>query len=364
MASLQNPSLATCPTSSSSTAAAARQTKPDGAVHAIQLRYKLSPATIKTLEAVNSSPSRRDILYQSCQAIEFRSFPIKQAERTFFREINDHTAIPYPLGENICQPWQKAFLFIQMEMQQQGWPNKLNAKARKELQQESGRMYSLLDSVLRCMIDLFGHKHNGRAVNTALDVLRSIRARVWEGSGNGKELLQIQGIGPAKMQKLVDADVRTIHRLSRMEFYHIERLLSRNPPFGQEMKRLVANFPLLKLDFELIRRHDSVDVGSITQIGETSASTGVHTDMWIARVVLGYGNDQLPEWKKRIPWTTFVVEGEDGRLVWFWRGSVKRLCENKEMLIGLGVKRGETLKVTFACEEVVGTMVRHSVQVG
>jgi ATP-dependent DNA helicase HFM1/MER3 len=130
------------------------------------------------------------------------------------------------------------------------------------------------------------------------------------------------------------------------------------------MKRLVANFPLLKLDFELIRRHDSVDVGSITQIGETSASTGVHTDMWIARVVLGYGNDQLPEWKKRIPWTTFVVEGEDGRLVWFWRGSVKRLCENKEMLIGLGVKRGETLKVTFACEEVVGTMVRHSVQVG
>lgn len=114
----------------------------------------------------------------ACFATEFRSFPIKQTERAFFRHVNDHTAIPYPITESISQPWHKVFLLVQVDLQQQGWPNKLSAAARKELHQERGRIYGLLDRVLRCITDVLGDRQDGRGVSVALDVLRSVKSGV------------------------------------------------------------------------------------------------------------------------------------------------------------------------------------------
>jgi ATP-dependent DNA helicase HFM1/MER3 len=36
---------------------------------------------------------------------------------------------------------------------------------------------------------------------------------------------------------------------------------------------------------------------------------------------------------------------------------------NKEIIVGLSAKSGEQLKVSFACEEIVGTMVKMEVRV-
>lgn len=80
----------------------------------------------------------------------------------------------------------------------------------------------------------------------------------------------------------------------------------------------------------------------------------------MVRMVIGFENEQLPHWKTKTPWTTLVIEGDDGRLVWFWRGSVKRMEGGKEMVVRLGARRGEQLKLAFACEGVVGTMIRES----
>jgi len=68
-------------------------------------------------------------------------------------------------------------------------------------------------------------------------------------------------------------------------------------------------------------------------------------------------------WAESTPWTTIVIEGDDGRLVYFWRGSVRRLSGGKELVLRLDPKDGEKLKVTFACEGIVGTMVRVTHQV-
>lgn len=78
------------------------------------------------------------------------------------------------------------------------------------------------------------------------------------------------------------------------------------------------------------------------------------------RIALGFENKQVPHWKMITPWATLVIEGDDGRLVWFWRGSVKRLDGGKEMIVRLGARKGEQLKLAFACEGMVGTMIRES----
>ncbi|KND88199.1 ATP-dependent DNA helicase MER3 [Tolypocladium ophioglossoides CBS 100239] len=323
-------------------------------LHEIQLRYKLAPPTFKTLCTISNSPDRRVVLHKACQATEFRSFPIKQADRGFFREINNHTAIPYPISENISEPWHKAFLLVQIDLQRTWWPNKISAKARKDLLQERGRIYILLDCVLRCLVDIFGQRRDGRGVSVALDVLRSIKAGIWEGSEN--ELLQVEGVGLATMGKLVRAGVKNIKQLLKLEFYHIERLLSRNPPFGHKMLRQLANFPVLRLQFDIVDQYSPVQ----TSIAGTSKTANLDGPLWIARVMLGYENEEVPSWNKKAPGATLVIEGEGGRLIWFWRGSVKRLADGKELVVGLDVRKGEELKVAFACEEIVGTIIRNT----
>lgn len=356
MASQAQPNL----TPSSSGEAQQPQPTASQGSHEIQRRYKLAPSTFKTLCTIQSHPARLDILKKACFATEFRSFPIKRGETAFFRAINDCTGIPYPISENISQPWHKVFLLVQLNMSRAPWPNKLSGPARKELGQELRRMYSALDSVLRCLVDILGERGDGKGVRTALDVLRSVKANVWEGSDN--ELLQVEGIGPAKKERLAKAGIKSIRKLAKLEFYHIERLLSRNPPFGQLMLHQLAGFPALTLDFEIVSQYNPTAESS-GESGQGCAEQQTDKPLWIARAVLGFTNKETPIWNSNTPWLSLVVEGKDGRLVWFWRGSAKRLVESKEMIIGLAAEKGEELKIVLACEEIVGTMIQMNVVV-
>ncbi|KAG9256918.1 Sec63 domain-containing protein [Emericellopsis atlantica] len=312
----------------------------------LQLRYKLSTPTFSILSAIPGSPDRRAILQTASQATEFRSFPIHAAEKAFFRTINETKPIPYLIREAVSQPWHKVFLLVQIDLMNDGWPSKLSAAARKELHGERGRIYNILEKCLRCLVDILGQRMDGRGVTTGLDVLRSIKAGVWE--GNGQDLLQVEGIGPARAEKLAKAGVRNIRQLSGMDFFHIERLLSRNPPFGQQVLRAVACFPLLNLKLDVVSRPPGGREGDST---------------WIARILISYDNEEMPQWKKARPWTTLVIEGENGRLVWFWRGSTKKLSGGKEIVVSLNAKKGEQLKVVFACEEVVGTLIKETFRI-
>ncbi|KAL6866622.1 matellopeptidase-like protein [Trichoderma novae-zelandiae] len=325
--------------------------KPDPPKHNdIRLRYQLSLPTLRSLSTIDKAPDRRKVLETACHAAEFRSFPIKQEQKNMFREINDHTGIPYPIAGLVTDPWQKVFLLIQIDLLRGGWPNKISANGRKELMRESGRIYVVLDRVLRCLADVFGEREDGRGVTVTLDVLRSVKAKVWEGTE--MELLQVQGIGAAKMKRLADAGVKTIKQLAGLEFYHIERLLSRNPPFGHQLLTQLSGFPLLHMQLSVISEYTP------PRDGKQDISASVLHQSWITRVVLGYSNDTLPTWCTRNPWATLVIEGHDGRLLWFWRGSVKRMETTKVMFVRLDARKGENIKATFACEGIVGTLIR------
>lgn len=361
--------------------------------HDLQLRYRLSSATLRNLDTVARGPDRRAVLEKACSAtVELRSFPMRDSERAFFRHINDHTSIPYPLlreGSSAAavatpsEPWHKVFLLVQADLSGAAWPNKISGEGRRRMLQERGRMYGVLGRSLRCLVDVMGGARDGRGVAAGLDVLRSVAAGVWEGAG--RDLLQVDGVGEKKIARLAGAGVAGVGQLGRMECYHVERLLSRNPPFGQNLLRSVAGFPALRMSVDIVTGlgEDGNGAAAIAGSAVDDVSGGGKGEAenaqqqqegkgaggekpkpqplcWVARINLGYENPQLPVWKKKRPWTTLVVEGEDGRLLWFWRGSVKRLEGGKELLVCLRASRGELVKVVFACEEIVGTSVRES----
>jgi ATP-dependent DNA helicase HFM1/MER3 len=133
-----------------------------------------------------------------------------------------------------------------------------------------------------------------------------------------------------------------------MDFFHIERLLSRNPPFGQNMLKLLANFPRL---FLKLRVMGHVPVGG-GWIGPPSA---------MIRVVLACQNaKQPPVWKDKVPSVHFVVVTHSGRLGYFWHGSMKELSKTTEgkVLTFTCDMDGRDANFEFACGEAVGATVR------
>ncbi|KAM3501452.1 hypothetical protein MY11210_009365 [Beauveria gryllotalpidicola] len=335
----------------------------------IRRRYQLAPPTFANICKIAPRPERSVIFQTACTAIELQTFAIRPAERAWLRYVNEHTSIPYPIREPVAEPWHKASLVVQIDLSGQPWPAKLTQAARKELHSDRGRIYRLLDQVLRCIIDVLGHRGDGRGVCVGLDVLRSVNAKVWEGSGTaGAELLQVEGIGVARLRRLDDAGVRTVRRLAGLEGYHIERLMSRNPPYGQTMLRQLAGFPLLTLQVESLGESEKKATTAGGGIGDCGR-------LWMVRVVMGFENKGVPVWKGKTPWVSCVMEGhgegegeEKGRLVWFWRGSVKRLDVGggggggKEVVVGVTGYQGCKVRVTLACEVVVGTMVQKDLE--
>lgn len=315
-----------------------------------QLRYKLAQPTVKLLATIPKCPSRRNILEKACFATEFRTFPIRDSERSFFRHVNDHMPIPYQVNETICEPWHKVFMLLQLDLLHEPWPNKISVNGRKALHSDRGRIYIVLDKVLRCLADILGARQDGRGVSVALDVLRSTKAGVWEGSS--KELLQVEGLGMKTMEKLNKAGVKTIKQLKRLEFFHIERLLSRNPPFGHNMLHQLEDFPVLNMKVEFLGWHQQEPLGPRGK----PANMAIH----ITRVNLLTENQIPPVWKKQSLWASLVIEGSDDRLVMFWRGSLRKLVGGKELVFGLEISEAEELKMTFACEAIVGTLVRRT----
>lgn len=157
------------------------------------------------------------------------------------------------------------------------------------------------------------------------------------------ELLQVPDIGPKKVELLAKAGVKTVRQLAKMDFFHIERILSRNPPFGQKIVRNLAHFPRLVLVVDIPRREAD---GKL-----------------IMRAMLGCSNLEVPVWKQSMPWVTLAAETSDGRLVFFWRGRVRGLMQGKELVFPAEATPGQTVFVWASCEEIAGTVVTKEVAV-
>jgi len=130
--------------------------------------------------------------------------------------------------------------------------------------------------------------------------------------------------------------------LADLEFYHIERLLSRNPPFGQNLTNKLQHFPRLKLGISIIG-HD---------VGEPRNC--------IVRATLACLNPKTsPVWRGAVPWVTFLLEKQNGSIGFFWRGSIKTLATDlgKDLTFRVDLG-GQGANAYLACEEIVGTMVK------
>jgi ATP-dependent DNA helicase HFM1/MER3 len=267
---------------------------------------------------------------------------MKPTERICFRELNKSPFIKSPIKENISTFAHKVSLIIQIQLGAVDLPTDKDFNTiRRQYLAEKNIVFDRVHRLTRCVVDCKTYDHDAVATHNSLELSRSILAEYWENSP--LQLRQINGIGPAALRKLVQKNITTLAHLASMDTASIERVLSRNPPFGKKILDFVNDLPWLTLDAEIVKK-----------ILKSGAPVKVQI-----RARLGLANTKFPSFQHKTLSLTFLAEVSSGDLGHYWRGSIKRLEKAFEITFICELLDPEdTVTCQIACDELVGTVRR------
>jgi ATP-dependent DNA helicase HFM1/MER3 len=276
-----------------------------------------------------------------CQAAEFKSLRMKPQERPFLREFNKSPFIKYPIKETVSTTPHKISLMIQIQLGGIDFPTDKNfAAVRRQFLTDKGIIFDRINRLIRCVIDCKVFDCDAVSTRHALELARSLVAEFWENSN--LQLRQIPQVGPAAVRKLVSNDINSIEKLRQKDTSTIERIMSKNPPYGRKMKDVLMDFPNLNVTSEIA--------------GKASSKPGQNQKVSV-KTVLSYENDKIPVWKGKKPSVTFMAETTDGKLVHIWRSNITKLESGYELKFQVELSGpNEEIRCWVACEEIVGTV--------
>ncbi|EPE02414.1 dead deah box dna helicase [Ophiostoma piceae UAMH 11346] len=301
-----------------------------GAMSTYMVRFE----TMVQIVSFKNKMSMEELLNAMCHATEFDDLRVKSTERPVLRELNKAEAdnIPFRFKESITETWQKISLLIQVELSRGTLPyqyGRFSFEARHAME----HMQRLLESYIVCTI-ADGNGHNTRI---ALELLRGMAARAWEGGHHPAQLCQVPDIGPVNMRKLVDKNITTVRQLAGLGPVTIERFLSKNPPAAMKIADTLKSFPMLAME------------------GQVSRCT---SDRAVAQVTVGFANEGgVPRWRNRVPALTFLAETAEGALLHIWRGKLQANRQEHDVSFAVPLGDADTVLCYIACDEIAGTLV-------
>lgn len=263
---------------------------------------------------------------------------MKPTERAAFREFNKSPFIKYPIKENVSTTAHKISLIIQVQLGGVDTPNNKEFN-RRQYQTDKTLVFERIHRLVRCVVDCKAVDCDALATQNALELSRSISAEYWEHLP--LQLRQIPNIGPAAVKKMVTAGINSIEKLIAADSATIERVLTRNPPFGHKLLDTLKAFPRLTLTAEIMGR--IVKSGQLPKVK--------------IRARLGLKNQKAPFWRHRQISLTFVAGISNGNLAHFWRGNIKNLEKGFEVHFSTELSNSsDAISCFLACDEIVGTV--------
>jgi ATP-dependent DNA helicase HFM1/MER3 len=264
-----------------------------------------------------------------------------------FRELNKSPLILHPIRETVALTWHKISMIVQIDLGGVEIPTDAEAKIfRQDFLREKRMVFDRLNRLVRCLTDCKASDGDGPGTNAALELARSIAAHAWE--NKPAQLAQIKGFGPVAVRKWVSHGVRTVLGVADKSVFDIERIASRNPPYGHTLQKQLEDFPRLTLKVDVIesraRSRQASDPVSVT----ISAHLG-HVNV-----------KPVPCWNDRAPALTFIALNSNGYLAFLWRGNMRQIGKFNGIDLKFPVSltaANETISCYFSCEEIVGTQV-------
>ncbi|ORY61529.1 uncharacterized protein BCR38DRAFT_316781, partial [Pseudomassariella vexata] len=255
----------------------------------------------------------------------------------------------YPIHGPLTDTWHKVSIMAQVHLGALALPNdKENSVLKRDIAIENNLIFDRMNRLVRCFIDCKVFDGDAIGTRVGLELARAIAAGSWDGQPS--QLLQIPGIGPAGLRKLVASGVRSVYGFIDMGSEGIERVMSRNPPYGRNLLTKHLNgFPRLTMNAEII--------------GPLGADKRNNTVSVALKVRLGYSNRTTPLWRSKSPAVTLLVGTTDGNLANFWRNNIKSVANGLDLTFPVILNRpDESLTCYYSCEEVVGTQVTQTLK--
>lgn len=224
---------------------------------------------------------------------------------------------------------------------------------RRQITLDTSLLFERMHRLVRAVIECKASDLDGVTCRVALDLARSMAARAWE--GRSMQLTQVAHVGPVFMRKFVASGITTVRGLADAGPSNIERILTRNPPFGKKMADELAHFPRLTLDARIATANYPTPKSGVQPVVRIDAILGFLN-------LLG-----KPKWRGKIPSVTFMAETTEGVLAHFWRGSINKFKEEDKHRLYLQFEVeissvAEEIICHFACEDIVGTVVTTRLQ--
>ncbi|KAL4908344.1 hypothetical protein BDW74DRAFT_175033 [Aspergillus multicolor] len=303
-------------------------------------RYCVRYETMKTLLTLKPKSDITQILAVLSQAEEFRDIRLKAAEKSLYKEINRSNDICYPINVDIALPAHKISLLIQTELGAVEFPSGEQFQKHKvAFNQERKVVLVNVTRVIRCIIDCQVHLGDSVTVRNALELARSLEAKVWDNSP--LQMKQIETIGVAAVRKLVAHGIDSIEALEETEPHLIGIWLSKNPAFGLNVRTRITEFPKLRVSVKM--------TGKDMKPGRSPRV--------LFKAEIAFMNAKCPAFFQRKPvYVCFIAETSDGRLIDFRRISATKVQRNHEIPLCAELKhRDDSITCHVMCDEIAGT---------
>lgn len=320
-------------------------------------RYCIKFETMKVVLSLGAKPKMSEIV--SClsvftwdqthqtqlsalsQAEEYRDIRLKAGEKPLYKEINKANGIKYPIKVDLALHAHKRSLLIQAELGGVEFPaDEQYNKHRRQFSQDRAIVFSHVNRLIRCIVDCQLYLQDSVGARHALELARSLSARVWDNSP--LQMKQLPQVGLAAIRKLAMGGVNSIEALEITEPHRIETLLSKNPPFGQKLLASLRDFPKLRLSMRVMG----------TEI-EQKQSVKINI-----KAECGFLNDKPPTiFHRRLIYVCLLVERSDGLLIDFRRISGKKLVNGQDISMSAPLtQHDQHLTSYIMCDEIAGTL--------
>ncbi|GAB1738685.1 hypothetical protein NU219Hw_g3482t1 [Hortaea werneckii] len=302
-------------------------------------RYYLQFDTMKVFLSLQPQAKISEILSVICQAAEFREVRFRAGEKSMYKDLNKNQSIKFPIAVNLDLPAHKVSLIIQSVLGAVDLPSE-EGKHRTEYQTAKSTIFQHVHRLVRCIIDCQLHLNDAVTTRNALMLARSLAAHVWDDSP--LHMKQLEGVGPVAVRKLAGAGIKSIEDIENSEAHRLEHILSRNPPYGAQLKERARDFPKLRV--------------SLKTVGVPVVKKDEHVEVKVVAEI-GFLNEKVPEqFQRRAVYFCMLVETSDGSKVHFARVSAKKLNKGQEVPFTARLTDAtQVVRAYVMCDEIAGT---------
>ena len=304
-------------------------------------RYYVQFETMKEFLALPPKAKISETLSAISKAAEFKDVRFRAGEKNMYKNLNKNGSIKFPIpGDPTANKAHKVSLIIQSVLGAIELPAE-EQKHHFEYSTAKAVIFQHVHRLVRCIIDCQLYLEDSVAIRNALMLARSLGAQVWDDSP--LHMKQLEGVGIVTVRKLATAGITTIEDLETAEPHRIEQILSRNPPFGLQLRDRAKAFPTLRVSMKLVE--------------EPVIKKGEHITVKI-RAELGFLNEKVPEtFQKRAVYVCLLAETSDGHKIHFARISAKKLNKGQDVLFSASLtSASQCIRVYVMCDEIAGTM--------